>query len=471
MHETERIAQVAFARRVCADDHRQRAKLQSGIAKVLKALPTKLVHEIQVGVGDPRSGPRVLTESLYKDRSIIFDSHPDDDPPEQEGPPYLFVRLPRDSRNRKHGKRLRFLDNQPVLSQFPGQGEASKAYREAALSYAAALASRRFLDLSPEAMKIPSFPGQVVLGDRGENLSSVLQAICQEENMRRTVAEWVRELTPLDVVDFEFVPEQTGRVLVSLVESNGQRTSAYSASDGTLRFLAMIAALLGPDVAQFYFLEEIDNGIHPTRLYLLLQLIEQQAKDKKVQIVTTTHSPQLLGMLSPAAREHASLAYRLDGEQESASSARARYSRSAARARRAKPGPASRVGLARGCRGIRGIAGGDGVNVLIILEDFRKDQYVVGPIVRRMLAEVGKPNANVRVCRDPLMGGVSEALKWERIKEVLHRYASAGYKTSRAKGAKRWASKPLKNTAVCNRAARKTCWHLSDASRTGSRNK
>ncbi|HQU45413.1 MAG TPA: hypothetical protein PK867_21535, partial [Pirellulales bacterium] len=98
-------------------------------------LPCKLVHEIHVGVGDARSGPRVPRESLYKDDSIVFDSHPDDDPPEQEGPPYLFVRLPRDSRNRKHGKRLRFLDNQPVLSQFPEHGEAAKAYREAAKAY------------------------------------------------------------------------------------------------------------------------------------------------------------------------------------------------------------------------------------------------------------------------------------------------------------------------------------------------
>jgi hypothetical protein len=62
------------------------------------------------------------------------------------------------------------------------------------------------------------------------------------------------------------------------------------------------------------------------------------------------------------------------------------------------------------------------VNVLIIPEDFRKDQYVVGPIIRRMFAEVGKPNANVRVCLDPLMGGISEATKWERIKDVLDRY-------------------------------------------------
>ena len=62
------------------------------------------------------------------------------------------------------------------------------------------------------------------------------------------------------------------------------------------------------------------------------------------------------------------------------------------------------------------------MNVLIIPEDFRKDQHIVLPIVQRMLREVGKPNANVRVCLDPLMGGVSQAMKWERIREVLVRY-------------------------------------------------
>jgi predicted ATPase len=154
-------------------------------------------------------------------------------------------------------------------------------------------------------------PGQVVLGDRGENLSSVLQAICQDESKKNAIAAWLQELTPLDVVDFDFVPDQTGRILVTLIEKSGQRVSAYSASDGTLRFLAMIAAMLGPDTAKFYFFEELDNGIHPTRLHLLLQLIEQQARQGKVQVVATTHSPQLLAMLSDTAREHASLVYRL----------------------------------------------------------------------------------------------------------------------------------------------------------------
>lgn len=62
------------------------------------------------------------------------------------------------------------------------------------------------------------------------------------------------------------------------------------------------------------------------------------------------------------------------------------------------------------------------INVLIIPEDFRKDQFVLAPLVRRMLEEIGKPNAKVRVCMDPLMGGISEATKWDRIKEVLDRY-------------------------------------------------
>jgi predicted ATPase len=273
-------------------------------------------HRIKVSPGDADTPPSVVRESFVDNYGMIYDSHCYDDTPAQEGPEYIFVRLPRDDVNRKHGKRLRFVSNQPVLSQFPKHREARVRYRKPAEYFVEELSSMRFLDLSPTAMKAPSIPGQVVLGDRGENLSSVLQAICEDQSTKSALAEWVRELTPLDVVDFEFIPDQTGKVLVNLVESNAQRTSAYSASDGTLRFLAIIAALLGPDAARFYFLEEIDNGIHPTRLYLLLQLIGQQAKEGKVQIVTTTHSPQLLAMLSAEAREHASLVYREEGEQE-----------------------------------------------------------------------------------------------------------------------------------------------------------
>jgi hypothetical protein len=61
-------------------------------------------------------------------------------------------------------------------------------------------------------------------------------------------------------------------------------------------------------------------------------------------------------------------------------------------------------------------------NVFLIPEDFRKDQYVLQPIVEKMMTECGKPNANVRVCRDPLLGGISQALDRNRLAEIIERY-------------------------------------------------
>lgn len=179
-----------------------------------------------------------------------------------------------------------------------------------------ALNDIQFLDLNPEAIRLPSVPGQTILGDRGENLSSVLFDICQDPHKKAILLEWIQELTPMDAQDFEFPTDFTGKILLTLVEESGQKISAYSASDGTLRFLAMIAALLGSSPAKLYFFEELDNGIHPTRLHLLLQLIERQVSQGKIQMIATTHSSQLLRLLSPTLLESVSLTYRLENRPD-----------------------------------------------------------------------------------------------------------------------------------------------------------
>jgi len=60
------------------------------------------------------------------------------------------------------------------------------------------------------------------------------------------------------------------------------------------------------------------------------------------------------------------------------------------------------------------------MNVLVIPEDFRKDQYILGPIIRAMFSKIGRP-ANVEVLKDPLLGGVSEALKIENLRGIFDR--------------------------------------------------
>jgi hypothetical protein len=62
------------------------------------------------------------------------------------------------------------------------------------------------------------------------------------------------------------------------------------------------------------------------------------------------------------------------------------------------------------------------VNILVIPEDFRKDQYILKPIIEALFARLGKPRARIRICNPPLLQGVTEALKSERLAEIVSRY-------------------------------------------------
>jgi len=202
--------------------------------------------------------------------------------------------------------------NEPILTQVSQEDETSSREARALSRFVLhELRGFRFLDLSPAQMRIPSQPGQTVLGDQGENLSSVLAAACADASRKEVLLEWVRKLTPMDVDDLLFDQDAAGRILLRLKEKNGRNISALSASDGTLRFIGILAALFGPTPASFYFIEELENGIHPTRLSLLVDLIESQTKRRGIQVVATSHSPQLLQFLSQESLEQASLVYRL----------------------------------------------------------------------------------------------------------------------------------------------------------------
>lgn len=59
--------------------------------------------------------------------------------------------------------------------------------------------------------------------------------------------------------------------------------------------------------------------------------------------------------------------------------------------------------------------------VMIIPEDFTRDQYVLKPIVAAMFEAIGR-KAKVEVCQNPRLRGVSQALDWEQVHAIVDRY-------------------------------------------------
>lgn len=62
------------------------------------------------------------------------------------------------------------------------------------------------------------------------------------------------------------------------------------------------------------------------------------------------------------------------------------------------------------------------MRVLIIAEDPTQDFYILEPVVKAMLEELGRPRAIVRTCRNPIYRGISEVLKPAVLEEILDTY-------------------------------------------------
>ena len=69
-------------------------------------------------------------------------------------------------------------------------------------------------------------------------------------------------------------------------------------SGGTLRVLALLAALRSPDGPSVLFIEELENGLDPRAVGLLIEEIRSAVHAGERQIILTTHSPYLLDKLA-----------------------------------------------------------------------------------------------------------------------------------------------------------------------------
>lgn len=84
-----------------------------------------------------------------------------------------------------------------------------------------------------------------------------------------------------------------GRVQVFIQERNlTQSISASRFSDGTLRWICLLAILLNPEPPPLICIEEPELGLHPDIIGALANLIKQASE--RTQVIVTTHSRSLV---------------------------------------------------------------------------------------------------------------------------------------------------------------------------------
>ena len=146
-----------------------------------------------------------------------------------------------------------------------------------------------------------------------DNISSVMRNMCENKNDKRQLLEIIHDLPENEVSDIEFIETKIGDVIFALKEkyiNSTELVDARKLSDGTLRCIAMITAVLVSAPNSLIVMEEVDNGIHPGRVQKLMDSLSRIGKERNVDVMVTTHNAMLMNQYKKEQLIGVSVVYR-----------------------------------------------------------------------------------------------------------------------------------------------------------------
>lgn len=175
-------------------------------------------------------------------------------------------------------------DHYPVITYLGAELEKIRFYREWSFGR----------KTPPRLPQKPDLPNRY-LDEDGANLGHVLNRIGREPTAKNKL---LNNLKPLyEGIDDYHVNIDSGSVQVFLHE--GKMTiPATRLSDGTLRYLYLLAILTHPSPPPLVCIEEPELGLHPDVLGNLAQLLLDASQ--RMQLIVTTHSDLLVDALTEA---------------------------------------------------------------------------------------------------------------------------------------------------------------------------
>ena len=228
--------------------------------------------------------------------------------------------------NGKKGKHpeINCMRSSAVISQIITKLSTETLYGKQIVEYAKYIVSelKQILYLNPDTHRMRNY---AAINDNNlkvdaSNISSVLYRLCENETQRSRLLGMLRDLPENKIVDIEFEKGPLNDVILFLKEQYGEKTETTDAgrlSDGTLRCLAILAALLSRRENSMIVVEEIDNGVHPGRCIKLIHTISEIARERNIDILLTTHNAVMLNALTKEDLAGVNVVYRKeDGDGE-----------------------------------------------------------------------------------------------------------------------------------------------------------
>ena len=155
----------------------------------------------------------------------------------------------------------------------------------------------QFLTLSPERMGLPvpqqRTKGAVRLANDGSNVADFLLDLRRQDvNAFNGIVETMAFVLPYakDIQPTLTSSEIERKAWLQLTEDTF-KVPGWLLSTGTLRMLALLALLRHPSPPPLIVVEEIENGLDPRSIHLIVEEIRSAVLSGATQVVVTTHSP------------------------------------------------------------------------------------------------------------------------------------------------------------------------------------
>ena len=162
----------------------------------------------------------------------------------------------------------------------------------------------QFISLNPDNMLAPT--GQkrvsrdVQLNKDGSNIAKYLLSIRKlSPAVFSGILETLQRILPYAQNLQVILSTQLERNIYMELTEGECKIADWLLSTGTLRIVALLALLRHPNPPPLIVIEEVENGLDPRTIRLMVEEICKIVEAGKTQIILTTHSPYFLDLLQP----------------------------------------------------------------------------------------------------------------------------------------------------------------------------